>query len=465
MMIIVSAAIIIGAVVISVCSACFEKNQLEELENTGNLFIGIFSDYYHNSADDAALQRLNFGFELKKSVRLFVYDEKGSEYLSAVGTTEGGGLSDAMRKTLDSGVYLNSNAASVAQIEPELMFGKKFTVKDPEGEENSFYLVAYEPTSDKEMFTLKTAIVYLCISLAAVIGCYAVLKRKTKEHMEFEENFLRITEQYTKGDFSEKIATDISPSLQHISDLVNLLASHVENSEETSRAFIANVSHELRTPMTTIGGFVDGILDGTIKKSQQQEYLILVSQEVQRLRILITSMLNMSRFESGTMTPNFAKADLSDLVFRVMLMFEKRIDEKGLEVEGLDGSRLMAVVDADLMHQAVYNLIENAVKFVNVGGTLSFTFDNRDGICIVGIRNTGEGLKDSEIQQVFDRFYKTDSSRGKDKTGLGLGLSISRKIVHLHKGHIVVKSVYGEYTEFQIQIPENPTKTDSINKI
>ncbi len=465
MLIIVSVAVIIGAVVVSVCSAFFEKNKLEELEDTGDLFIGIFSAYYHNSADDAALQQLDFSFELKKSVRISVYDEEGSSFISTDGTAEGDSLSDAMKKTLDRGVYLNSSSASVAKSEPELLFGKKFTVKDPQGEEKSFYLTACESTEDKELFTLKTAVVYIGISLAAVIGCYAVLKRKTKEHMEFEDNFLRITEQYTKGNFSEKISTDISAFLQHISDQVNLLASHVENSDETSRAFIANVSHELRTPMTTIGGFVDGILDGTIPKGKQQEYLILVSQEIQRLRILITSMLNMSRFESGTMTPNFARADLSDLVFRVMLMFEKRIEEKELEVEGLDGSRLMAVVDSDLMHQAVYNLIENAVKFVNRGGTLSFTFDNREGICIIGIRNTGEGLKDSEIQQVFDRFYKTDSSRGKDKTGLGLGLSISRKIVHLHNGHIVVKSVYGEYTEFQIQIPEDPTKTGSINKI
>lgn len=465
MIIIFSVAVIIGAVVISVCSACFEKYKLEELEKTGDLFIGIFSDYYHNSTDDAAMQRLDFSFEVKKSVQISLYDEEGNSYISADGMAESDSLSDAMKKTLDSRVYLNSSAASVAKSEPELMFGKKFTIKDSQDTEKSFYLIACESTADKELFSLKVAVVYIGISLVAVIGCYVVLKRKTKEHMEFEDKFLHITEQYTKGNFSEKISTDISPFLQHIADQVNLLASHVENSDETSRAFIANVSHELRTPMTTIGGFVDGILDGTIKKSQQQEYLILVSQEIQRLRILITSMLNMSRFESGTMIPNFAKADLSDLVFRVMLMFEKRIEEKNLEVEGLDDSRLMAVIDSDLMHQAVYNLIENAVKFVNKGGTLSFTFDNRDGICVVGIRNTGEGLKNSEIQQVFDRFYKTDSSRGKDKTGLGLGLSISRKIVHLHNGHIVVKSVYGEYTEFQIQIPEDPRKTGSINKI
>ena len=136
-------------------------------------------------------------------------------------------------------------------------------------------------------------------------------------------------------------------------------------------------------------------------------------------------------------------------------MFEKKIEEKNVEIIGLDSDRLTAVADANLIQQVIYNLVENAVKFVNSGGTISFSFEkNNEGICIIAIRNTGEGLKNDEIQKVFNRFYKTDASRGKDKTGLGLGLSISRKIVHLHNGHIVVKSVYGEYTEFSIQIPE-----------
>ena len=140
-------------------------------------------------------------------------------------------------------------------------------------------------------------------------------------------------------------------------------------------------------------------------------------------------------------------------------MFEKKIEDKNLEVEGLGSERMTAEVDPDLIQQVVYNLVENAVKFINTGGTLSFRFEHSvTGNCTIGIKNTGEGLKNDEITQVFDRFYKTDSSRGKDTTGLGLGLAISRKIVHLHHGHIVVKSVYGEYTEFLIQIPEKQPK-------
>ena len=165
-------------------------------------------------------------------------------------------------------------------------------------------------------------------------------------------------------------------------------------------------------------------------------------------------MLNMSRFESGTLKPNFKDTNLTDLVIKTAFMFEKKIESKNVEVEEFDADDLIAEVDPDLIQQVIYNLIENAVKFVNNGGKLSFSFEKKDNMCIVGIKNTGMGLKDSEIPQVFDRFYKTDSSRGMDTNGLGLGLSISRRILHINNGNIAVKSVYGEYTEFLIQVPQ-----------
>ena len=241
--------------------------------------------------------------------------------------------------------------------------------------------------------------------------------------------------------------------MRHLASSLNEMGDFIKTNDDVSKNFIANVSHELRTPMTTIGGFVDGILDGTIPKSKQNQYLVLVSQEIKRLRILVSSMLNMTKFESGTMKPNFTEINLTDTVISTVLMFEKKIEDKNLEIDGLDSERLMVVADKDLMQQVIYNVVENAVKFVNKGGTISFAFNEIDKFAYVSIKNTGEGLKNDELSQVFDRFYKTDSSRGKDTTGLGLGLAISRKIIHLHNGQIIVKSVYNEYTEFTIKIP------------
>ena len=388
------------------------------------------------------------------NIRIFLYDGAGKSRISNDDTSEM--LDESLRLRIAWNIEtLELSSSSLSNNEPYLLFGKEFYIDSDEKNTNS-YLLVYGGTDNIDNFTIKITLMYVVIAIVTILICYNLIKIKIHKYDNFENDLLRVIEKYTKGDFSEKLTTDLSPNLQHISERVNALASNVEKSEEVSNTFIANVSHELRTPITTIGGFVDGILDGTIKKNKQQEYLVLVSQEIQRLRILISSMLNMSRFESGTMSPNFKETNLTDLVIKVVLMFEKKIEDKNLQVEELDSSRLTAIVDPDLIQQVIYNLVENAVKFVNERGTLSFSFDKKENICIIGIRNTGEGLKNSEIQQVFDRFYKTDSSRGKDATGLGLGLSISRKIIHLHNGHIVVKSVYGEYTEFQIQIPQDP---------
>ncbi|MCM1132120.1 MAG: HAMP domain-containing histidine kinase [Ruminococcus flavefaciens] len=457
MIIIFLVIMITGILVVSICSKMYENSRLNDLKNVGNFYINcVSSEYKSGETDyqDCLLYADNLSKKLADShnLKIYLYDSDGK---CVIPGNENMKLDESLRIRIAFNPEISElSNTSLSNNEPYLIFGKEFYL-NPETYYTDLYLVVYGGTENIDKFTIQITLTYIVIALIAFLICFFLMKIKIHKNIVFENDFMRIIEKYTKGDFSEKLETDLSPNLKHISERVNTLASNFEKSEEISSTFIANVSHELRTPMTTIGGFVDGILDGTIKKSKQQEYLVLVSQEIQRLRILITSMLNMSRFESGTMMPNFRETNLTDLVIKVVLMFEKKIEDKQLEIEGLDSGRLVAVADSDLMQQVVYNLVENAVKFVNKGGTLSFSFDKKDDICIIGIKNTGEGLKDSEIQQVFNRFYKTDSSRGKDKTGLGLGLSISRKIVHLHNGHIVVKSVYGEYTEFQIQIPEN----------
>lgn len=457
----------LGFTVFGISTFIFRNSELDGLRSTGEFFASCVSDEYSHNIGNFS-DSVNFLIDKissEQGIRISMYDENGKCLFTCDGSADStSDLSKRTIGTLDKKDYMGLNSEFLSQSRPTLMFGTKFFLLQSNGNFVCRYLIAYQTTDTIDNFSLAILVSYSVSAFIFFAAAFVLLRRRFRKNIVFEEEFLQILEKYSKDDFSEKLSTDLSPNLTHICDLVNTLASHVETSSETSSTFISNVSHELRTPMTTIGGFVDGILDGTIKKSRQQEYLILVSQEIQRLRILITSMLNMSRFESGTLQPNFRETNLTDLVIKVVLMFEKRIEEKNLQVEELDSNRLTAVVDADLMQQVIYNLVENAVKFVNEGGTLSFSFDKIDDVCIIGIRNTGEGLKNSEIQQVFDRFYKTDSSRGKDKTGLGLGLSISRKIVHLHNGHIVVKSVYGEYTEFQIQIPTDPKLGDKGKK-
>ena len=448
-----------GIVMVSISSAVYKKVRLDALRSDGTLFIDCLRDEFDASGNiySDRVKQLHSRFCDEYGLEIYIYDAEGNCILTPY--NNGTKLDTDMKDSLEEDDLLTANSASISASKPLMLYGTMFFFKSGVVSPVKSYALIYGNMDSINSFTAKIALFYIIFAAVGIYLTYLLLKRRIKKHVAYENDFLRVSEMYAKGDFSEKIRTDMPGNLKDIATCVNALAANVEKSDETSKTFIANVSHELRTPITTIGGFVDGILDGTIKKTRQNEYLVLVSKEIKRLRILISSMLNMTKFESGTMSPNFKPTNMTDLVIQTVFMFEKKIDDKHVEVDGLGSSPLEAVVDADLMQQVVYNLVENAVKFVNEGGTLSFSFDKDGDTCIIGIRNTGEGLKDSEIQQVFDRFYKTDSSRGKDTTGLGLGLSISRKIVHLHHGHIVVKSIYGEYTEFQIQIPEDPTKS------
>lgn len=479
------ALLFVGVIVVALITRVYKNNELKKLKSTGNLFISCLEDEYKKSGniEDDSVKRLHYRFSSENKLKIYIYNKDGDCVLSSASydgskyvtdsaelarmdntrsfdeneTEEVPAISSSIKKAIDGKKrsYLALDSASFSKNQPCFLYGSRaYLKKGNELAPDRMYVVFGEKTDSMNMFMLKSALIYLVFALIALYLSFIILRKKVRKQAAYEFDFLKVCEMFAKGDFSEKIRDDEDGIPKEIAGYVNALASEVENSEQTSKTFIANVSHELRTPMTTISGFVSGILDGTIPKSRQNEYLVLVSNEMQRLRILISSMLNMTRYESGTLKPNFKETNLTDLVVQTVLMFEKKIEDKRLEVEGLDSDRLIAVVDPDLMQQVIYNIVENAVKFVNEGGTLSFSFDKSDGISTVGIRNTGEGLTEEEIQQVFDRFYKTDSSRGKDAAGLGIGLSISRKIVHLHKGHIVVKSIYGEYTEFQIQIPE-----------
>ncbi|MDE5583370.1 MAG: HAMP domain-containing histidine kinase [Ruminococcus sp.] len=454
MITITSAIILIGVIIINFSSDIYKNKQLENLRTVGNLFINCISENYSNTGNikNAFPSEIYRELSGENKIIIYIYDEEGKYILSDNSNTY---MPENIRNIIDKKPYLDVDSnTNISKEAPLLLYGTSFNVKYKDTPQQKIYILVYKSTSDISTFTMDIFLCYSFFAVVAILVSFLILRKKSKNYTACTEDMLRIIKQYSKGDFSEKLKTDTAGHFEETAKYINTLAMNVEKSEETSKTFIANVSHELRTPITTIGGFVDGILDGTIPKNRRNEYLILVSNEIQRLRILISSMLNMSRYESGTLTPHFRETNLTDLVIKTVFMFEKRIEDKNIEIEELDSERLVAVIDPDLIQQVIYNIIENAVKFVNEGGKISFKFEKEDNMCIIGIKNTGDGLRDEEIPQVFDRFYKTDSSRGKDITGLGLGLSISRRLIHINNGHIVVRSVYGEYTEFQIQVPE-----------
>lgn len=316
-----------------------------------------------------------------------------------------------------------------------------------------YYIAARHSMDSMKEYLTKLFITLLIFFAAIMILVYPVLYFSVMRIVKPLSDMTMAARKFGEGDFSKKIRVSDNTELGYLENALNEMAASIEENEEKRKSFVSNVSHELKTPMTTIGGFVDGILDGTIPKQQHKYYLRIVSGEIDRLARLVRSMLNISKYESGEVELRTEFFDCEALIFKTALLFETRIDEKKVEMEGLDSGKFYLCADIDLTQQIIYNLIENAVKFVNEGGTISFSHEVKGEFTAVRIRNSGEGLTENEISKVFDRFYKTDESRGKDKTGVGLGLSIVRSIVKLHNGDILVRSKPGEYTEFEFTLP------------
>lgn len=257
------------------------------------------------------------------------------------------------------------------------------------------------------------------------------------------------------GDFSSRVPVTSQDEIGQLSIAFNNMADSLATSEGTRRSFIANVSHELKTPMTTIAGFIDGILDGTIPPQRQSYYLNIVSVEVRRLSRLVQSMLALSRIDSGELRMNKQRFDLTNIVISTLLTFEQKIDQKKIHVEGLEETESIFVDgDPDMIHQVVYNLIENAAKFTNEGGVIRIGLLDAPDKTTIEIRNTGQGIQPDELPHIFERFYKTDRSRSKDKNGMGLGLYIVKTILRLHGGDITVQSEAGSYCSFTFWLPK-----------
>ncbi len=441
--------------VIMICSAVASYRETIEtaiLQNCDTLISNI-KEVYHSPEDMPSNEiiRLVRTAEFEYNYDMFVYDDAGNEIYPEDSGEEI--LTPSVQAYINKDDFVEIGYFTSDATEAQICCAMRFYLEDEQNNVSQYYLASVSNAGMMQEYSMML-VRNLIFCLLAVIALFMLIFRFGVRKLDNDlDEITRTANQYAQGEFSARVNLPEQSKLYSFGCTLNRMADFIEQNETTRRNFVANVSHELRTPMTTIAGFADGILDGTIPPEQQKKYLKIITDEIHRLKTLVQSMLNLTKFEAGEMQIHLASVNIAELLIRTVLMFEKRINDKNVDVEGLEDMSMTVQADEDLMFQVLYNLIENAVKFVNSGGVISFSLYEEEGIAHICIKNTGEGLADDELPKIFDRFYKTDTSRSQDTTGLGLGLSISRKIVHLHKGHIVVKSVKGEYTSFEVQIP------------
>lgn len=256
---------------------------------------------------------------------------------------------------------------------------------------------------------------------------------------------------FARGDFSVRVRQEDDPTdeMGALIDSFNKMADSLEKAEARRSEFIANISHELRTPMTTIAGFADGILDGTIPKEDEEKYLRSIRDETRRLSRLVRDMLSASQTKASAADPSHrAVFDLTELVLQILLSFEGRATAKKLDVDPqLPDNHIMVIADKDSITRVIYNLLDNAVKFAREGSCLTLRLYKDGGKAYVSIKDEGETIPPDDLPFIFDRFHKSDRSRSLDKDGVGLGLYLVKSIINSHDEDIAVKSEDG-VTEF-----------------
>ena len=263
------------------------------------------------------------------------------------------------------------------------------------------------------------------------------------------KQMLRSAAAYAEGAYETPIPVQQEDELGFLANVMNFMAHELDSLEEDQRKFISNISHDFRSPLTSIKGYAEAMADGTIPPGMQEKYLNIIVFESERLEKLTQSLLELNKYSAGGVYLDLSAFDINEQIRRTILTFEGRCQEKSLTFDlRLSETPLTVKADAAKIDQVLHNLIDNAIKFSNSNSAISIETTLRNGKVFVSVKDSGIGIPGGSLNKIWERFYKTDLSRGKDKKGTGLGLAIVREIIHAHHENINVISTEGVGTEF-----------------
>lgn len=255
--------------------------------------------------------------------------------------------------------------------------------------------------------------------------------------------------EFANGNLSYTIPVDSEDEMGYLSHSLNYMADKLNKNGEYQRQFISNVSHDFRSPLTSIKGYVEAMLDGTIPPEMQERYLKIIAFESTRLEKLTRSLLTLNELDVKKRMMHMRRFDINETIRTTAASFEGTCSERNIRLELLlAGKELFVRADMEQIQQVLYNLLDNAIKFSNDNSSINIETSVKNDKVFVSVKDHGVGIPKDSLSKVWDRFYKTDTSRGKDRKGTGLGLSIVKEIIKAHNQNINVISTEGVGTEF-----------------
>lgn len=298
-----------------------------------------------------------------------------------------------------------------------------------------------------------SGLIFLCLLISLIIAfifVYIISRKIINPIKEMND----IAKTMAEGDFKRRIIVDSEDEVGELAESFNHMAEELNQLEELRRGFLANISHDFRSPLTSIKGFIQAILDGTIPLEFQEKYLNIVLEETDRLTTLTNEILDLTSMESENINLEKTNFDLHDLIRKIVIQFEQRLKKKQINLNLIFQHEVLLVyADSDKIKRVLYNLIDNAVKFIGEKDQIIIDTSIHHKKAYISIQDTGLGMSKEELQHIWDRFHKGDRSRGKDKMGTGLGLAIVKQIIKNHGEDIFVESEEGIGTTFVFTLP------------
>ena len=398
---------------------------------------------------DQVFQQLAATAAMISDMDILVCDEEGHVLLSTDETMEGQSITipeGVMSAVLEQGTWAGRSRLDQLYESKRFVGGVSVVSPTTGNVLGTVFTVSSGDTVDALWRTfagllVMTALVVLMISFVATS---VTTMRQIKPIREMAQ----ATRCYAEGDFDIRMNDyGRDDEIGELAASFNNMAERLQQTERQRREFIANISHELKTPMTTIAGYTDGILDGTIPPENEKQYLQIIANESRRLSRLVRRMLDVSQLQAMDPLRNGNHFDICESMRRVLISMEKKINDRHLDVEAdIPDEPILVLGDNDMITQVLYNLLENAAKFAREGSTVYLGVTMMDGKARVTVRNVGDTIPAEELPLLFERFHKSDKSRSEDKDGYGLGLYIVKTILQQHKEDISVTSENGVTT-------------------
>ena len=284
------------------------------------------------------------------------------------------------------------------------------------------------------------------VLLIAFAGIYMLVVYPTRK-------IRRAAVEYAKGNYDYPMNVKSHDELRNLADTISYMVGEVRNVDDYQKKFIANVSHDFRSPLTSIKGYAEAMKDGTIPYELQGKYLDIILFEADRLTKLTSNLLDLNKMDNNGAMLDITSFDINGVIRNVAAAFEGICRNKKIVIE-LEFAAMETFVDADMsrIQQVLYNLTDNAIKFSNPGSRIEIETEEKGSKVLVRVRDHGVGIPKDSVKRIWERFYKADSSRGKDKKGTGLGLSIVKEVISAHDENISVISTEGVGTEFTFSL-------------